>query len=55
VRTGQGRVERAEWFDPRTGARQTAEARPAGNATGFTSPSTEDWALDLEVSRPGGR
>jgi hypothetical protein len=37
----------ASWFDPRTGAVQTASAVTGGGVRSFTAPGTGDWTLRL--------
>lgn len=43
---GLKRPAAARWFDPRTGARQEAEALKGGEQT-FTTPDAQDWVLDI--------
>jgi len=48
VRIGGERIERSEWFDPRTGERKPAAPRTAPDgALDLTAPSGEDWALEI--------
>jgi hypothetical protein len=35
----------AQWFNPQTGAWQTAFYVPGGGVRGFTAPASGDWAL----------
>ncbi len=42
-----GRVFKAEWLDPRTGARKAAAAGEGGVQRTFSCPDARDWVLHL--------
>ena len=41
---------KAEWFDPRTGARRAADTVAGGAPRSFTCPDSQDWVLHLHAA-----
>ncbi len=51
VRIEKGMIARAEWFDPRSGARSPAALEEVGpGLASFAAPASGDWALDIEMN-----
>ena len=44
----------ATWFDPRSGASQSAGSVTGGATRSFSAPNTNDWALRLQAGGGGG-
>jgi hypothetical protein len=50
--SGSDNTYQAEWFNPRSGSKQSIGSVPGGSVYAFTAPDTLDWALLLQNAQP---